>query len=160
MSEESEESWEVAETPDQAIEIFYVTVFEFADIILRLCVEEERIHPRKYNNRIKPSTKIRVVTGLLKIFERERLMQHYVNFVLNWKSYIDEHDDNFFLENDHIYPGAPKEDIEFFRDLWRPQSSFHLTDEEKDNVYEFFDTMLHYCEEWKNMTGFKAKWET
>jgi hypothetical protein len=157
---DSEDDWETVETPAEAITILHTTVFEFTQVILKLCLEDEKKNPRKYANKTKPSVKINVITALLKIFSPERLMQHYVNYVLNWRKYIDNRDDKFFLENDHIYPGAPKEDIEFFRDLWRPKSSFHLNDLEKDSVYEYFDSMIHYCQTWKDMTGFVAKWET
>ena len=160
MSDDSDDSWPEATSPEEAINILSETVFEFADVILNLCLCEEKLHAKKYvNGTIKPSTKIRVMTGLLKIFSKERLIEHYTNYVLNWKSYIDDRNDKFFLENDHIYPKAPKEDIEFFRNLWREESDFHLNPEEKETVYEYFDTMIHYCQEWKNMTGFKAKWQ-
>lgn len=156
-----EEEFEEVETPEEAAEIVHQTVFEFANIILKLCEEEERVHPNKYKNtgKVLPSTKIKFITGLLKVFTKERLVTHYTNYVLNWRKYIDNRKVKIFLENDAIYPGAPKEDIEFFRDLWRPESKFHLGDTEKESVFEYFDTMVHYCQVWKDMTGFVAQWE-
>lgn len=157
----SEEEWEPVETPIEAAKILQDTIFEFAAVILKLCVEEEELHPSKYANKTKPSTKIRVVTILMRVWDNNpgRLAEHYVNYVLNWKKYIDERNDRFFLENDHIYPRAPKEDIEFFRDLWRPNSTFHLNKIEKESVYEYFDIMIHYCQAWKDMSNYKAVWE-
>lgn len=160
MESDSEDSWEETKTPQESIDIFYKTVFEFAGVIRNLCLEEEKLHPKKYaDGRIKPSTKIAVITGLLQLMNKENLTKHYVNYVLSWKSYIDNRDTKIFLENDDIYPGAPKADIEFFRDLWRPTSPFHLDKDEKETVFEYFDIMLHYCNDWKEKTGFVAKWE-
>lgn len=160
-SDSDEEEWDPVETPAEAAEILHRTIFEFARVIYNLCVEDEKVHKKKYEGKLKPSAKIAVVTALLKVWDnnKQRLAEHYVNHVLNWKQQIDERNDRFFLENDHIYPRAPKEDIEFFRNLWRPNSTFHLSPDEKESVYEYFDTMIHYCAEWKNMTGYVASWE-
>jgi len=153
------EEWAHTSSPDESMNIFVKTVFEFADVILKLCLLEEKEHSKKYIDKMKPSIKIRVITQLLKLFDPQKLTIHYVNYVLGWKKYIDTRNDKFFLENDHIYPSASKDDIQFFRDLWRPNSSFHLNKTEKEAVYIYFDTMLHYCEDWKIRTGFVAEWE-
>jgi hypothetical protein len=124
-------------------------------------LEEEKLHPQKYVKKLKPSAKIAVITALMRIWDnnKSRLAEHYVNYVLNWSKYIEDRNDDFFLKNDHIYPRAPKEDIEFFRDLFRPTSTFHLSNVEKESVYEYFDIMIHYCTVWKKMTNYKADWE-
>lgn len=166
-SEDSEElEWTPAETPVKAAEILHSTIFEFANVIHKLCKEDEALHPEKYVGKLLPSAKILVVTALMKCWDnnKERLAEHYVNHVLNWKSYIVKRDTNFFLENKDIYVGfdgrRPRdEDIEFFKDLWRPGSTFALKSAEKETVFGYFDTMLHYCEEWKKMRKYVAIWE-
>lgn len=159
--EEEEEEWAPVNTPAEAATILHRTIFEFASVIYNLCLEDEKLNKKKYEGKSKPSAKIAVVTALMKIWDnnKERLAEHYVNYVLNWKKMIDERNDRFFLENDHIYPRAPKEDIEFFRDLWRPNSTFHLSKDEKESVYEYFDVMIHYCSRWKSMKNYVAVWE-
>lgn len=157
--EDSFEEWEETKNPAESMNIFVKTVFEFSDVILKLCIQEENENPKKYVDKVKPSIKIKVITTLLKLFDPEKLTIHYVNYVLCWKKYIDTRNDKFFLENDHIYPGASKDDIAFFRGLWMPNSSFHLNKQEKEAVYLYFDTMLHYCEDWKIKTKYKASWE-
>jgi hypothetical protein len=156
-----EDEWAQVDTPGEAAEILHSTIFEFANVIYQLCTEDERLHPKKYEGKLKPSAKIAVVTTLMRIWDNNkgRLAEHYVNHVLNWKQMIKDRNDNFFLENDYIYPNAPKEDVEFFRTLWLPNSTFHLSTDEKEVVYEYFDTMIHYCQQWKDMTGYVAKWE-
>lgn len=165
--EESEEiEWTPAESPQKAAEILHATIFEFADVVYGLCKEDEHLHPEKYVGKLLPSAKIFVVTGLMKCWDnnKERLAEHYVNHVLNWKDKIDNREVRFFLENKDIYVSfdgrKPRdEDIEFFKDLWRPNSTFALKPEEKERVFVYFDTMLHYCDEWKKMTGYTAIWE-
>lgn len=161
-AESSYESEVVAESAEEAAEILFETMIEFADVVLNLVKEDEKNYSSKYRKMVvKPSTKIVVITGLLKLFnsKKERLCIHYTDYVLNWKDQIVKRNDKFFLENDHIFPGAPKEDIEFFRDIWRPNSTFALTPNEKEVVFEYFDTMIDFCEQWKEFTGYTAKWE-
>jgi len=160
MDSEDEESWEQVETDTEAAQIFRGTVFDLAGILLNLCLEEEKKHAWKYTNgKTKSSTKILVLKGLLELFASERLCEHYVEFIIIYKQRIDDRDDSFFLENDDIFPGAPPDDIKFFRDLWRPDSDFHLNPNEKESVFEYFDTMLHYCAEWKRLAKYVARWE-
>lgn len=161
MDSDGEIDYEPVTTKDEASDILHQTIFEFAQAVLNLCLQDEKSHPKKYEGKMKPSTKIRVVTVLLQCWDknRNRLSEHYVNYVLGHKQKIDARDDNFFLHNDHIFPGAGKEDIEFFRDLWRPGSTFHLSKVEKESVYEYFDIMMHYCQRWKEITGYVAAWE-
>jgi hypothetical protein len=161
ISDSGEDDWDPVNTPSEAADILHRTIFEFGQVIYQLCLEDEKLNKKKYEGKSKPSVKIAVVTALMKCWDnnRERLAEHYVNVVLNWKEQIIGRNDRFFLENDHIFPRAPKEDIEFFRDLWRPNSTFHLSNDEKESVYEYFDIMIHYCEEWKKMKGYVAEWE-
>ncbi|MFS8159268.1 MAG: hypothetical protein ACMG6E_03480 [Candidatus Roizmanbacteria bacterium] len=154
----SGEEWPACHTAEGAVAIFCETLFAFADSMVDLCQKEEVEHAERYldKNKIKPSTKIILVRGLLELFTHQKLIQHYVNHVLPWKDKIESRNDVFFLENDHIYPNAPKADIEFFRNLWRKNSPFHLNNIEKESVYEYFDAMIHYCEVWKEMAGFTS----
>jgi hypothetical protein len=169
-SEESSEyelEWDPVETSKQAADILHQTIFDFANVVYKLCQQDEHVHPDKYHGmQVLPSVKILVVTGLMKCWDnnRERLAEHYVNCVLNWKKKIAKRKVSFFLENDDIYVGPgnrrpSKEDIEFFRDLWRPSSTFRLNDREKEKTFVYFDTMCHYCEEWKRLTKYVAVWE-
>lgn len=160
-SDSSDEEWPPVKTPQEAVDRVATTVFEFGRVILKLCEEEERINSARYkdSNIIRPSNKIKFVIGLLELFPKEKLVIHYINYVLNWADYIENRNVKIFMENDAIYVGAPKEYIEFFRDLWRPTSKFHLGKVEKESVFDYFDTMIHYCQVWKDMTKYKAKWE-
>jgi hypothetical protein len=171
MESDSDESgeieWQPVDTPAEAATILHASVFEFANVIYKLYKADEASHPNKYLGKLLPSAKIFVITGLLHCWDnnKERLCEHYVNHVLSWRTQIDERDADFFLENNEIYTGPggrkPKpEDIEFFKDLWRPNSTFKLKDEEKEACFVYFDTMLHYCSEWKRMSNYTAIWET
>jgi len=159
--DDSSEEWPAVKTPQEAIDRVATTVFEFGRVILKLCEEEERINSARYKdpNTIRPSNKIKFIIGLLELFPKEKLVIHYINYVLNWAAYIEKRNVRIFMENDAIFVGAPKEYIEFFRDLWRPTSRFHLGKVEKESVFDYFDTMIHYCQVWKDMTGYVAKWE-
>lgn len=164
-SEESEE-WEEVETPEEAAEILHSTMFEFAGAIYKLCLSDEKKNPAKYAGKLLPSAKILVVTVMMKCWDNNkgRLAEHYVNHVLNWKKHIDDRNEDFFLNNTEIYTAfdgrkPPPEDIEFFKDLWRPNSTFALKKDEKETVFTYFDIMLHYCAEWKRMKNYTAIWE-
>jgi hypothetical protein len=164
--EEGEIEWTPVKTPAEAAEILHGTIFEFASVTYNLYLKDEANHPGKYEGKLKPSAKVFVVTALMRCWDnnKERLAEHYVNHVLNWKKYIDGRNADFFLNNNQIYVGfdgrTPKEeDIEFFKDLWRPNSTFALKADEKEQVFVYFDTMLHYAAEWKRLTNYVAIWE-
>lgn len=165
-SSEEEIEWIPVKDPSEAASVLHGTIFEFAGVMYKLYLSDEANHPNKYKGKLLPSAKVFVVTSLMKCWDnnKQRLAEHYVNHVLNWKDHIDERNADFFLENNHIYVGpdgrVPKpEDIEFFKDLWRPNSTFALKPEEKEQVFVYFDTMLHYAAEWKKMTKYVAIWE-
>lgn len=90
---------------------------------------------------------------LMTIFEPQRLIKYYILMVLPMKPWLESRDANFFVKNDHIYPGAPTEDIQFFKDLWLVKGA--LLDEEKDTIWEYFDTLIEIAEDWHEVT----RWE-
>lgn len=114
--ESSEESSEI-EDPAEALKRFHYTLFECADTIQGICESEEEVNAHKYT-KSKMSPFIVMLKVLLQLFNAERLVQHYCRFVLPHKDQIDERDREFFLDNDNIYPGAPKENLKFFKALW------------------------------------------
>ena len=161
QEEDYDDGYEHVDSSVEAADYLHETIFDFAAVILKLCLTDEKKHPKKYEGSPLPSVKIRLITTMMKCWDnnKERLAEHYVNYVLNWRNYIDDRNEDFFLKNDHIYPNAPKADIEFFRDLWRPHSTYHLNKREKESVFEYFDIMIHYCAEWKRLKPYVAEWE-
>lgn len=199
---EDDESSDEIDAPNALIR-FYTTVFECADTILLICQNEEKLNPNRYE-KTKISPFIAMFKTLLSLFSKERLAQHYCKFVLPYRSNIsiDDFDDlsdndklqfeitrrKFFLENDNLYPGAPAENIKFFKDLWidmicgeclkvhygkrstekskcehckkvtekRYNKNFHFSLEEQDIIIEYFDTMLYYCDIWKELTNYQV----
>lgn len=159
--------WPEVKSPSEAAQALHISTFEFADVLYNLYVKDEKLHAPKYVGQlVKPSLKIAVMRTLMHCWDnnKERLAEHYVNHVLNWKKEIKARDVRFFLENNDIYMGPagqkPKpEDIAFFKDIWRPESTFALSDQNKESLFIYFDTLIHFAEEWKRMTKYVARWE-
>lgn len=183
--EDSYEDSSEIEDPDEARRRFIQTVFECAESIQGICEQEEEAKPELYKHK-KISPFIAMFKIILQLFNPERLLQHYCRFVLPFKDKVEKRDKSFFLDNDDIYPGAPAENIKFFKMLWldvvciecgeldnnlvrktkfycqgcdrstkkRPSTHFHFDEDEQDIVIEYFETMLYYCDIWKNLTGY------
>lgn len=91
---------------------------------------------------------------LLKFFEHKasRLMKYYIVILLPMKKWITKRQEKFFLRA-QIFPGAPEEDIKFFRDLWGIEGA--MTPAEKKTSWDYWDTQIEIVEDWLALT----KWE-
>jgi len=90
----------------------------------------------------------KIIFGL---FKPDRLIKYHIALLHPMKPWLDARDIDFFIKNDHIYPGAPEADIKFFKDLWRIDGT--MTDDEKNTIWEFFDTLIEIAEDWQDVTG-------
>lgn len=144
------------------------TIVEFSCFVAAITVdlekqEKEAIKSAKQNNEELPyilwkdsTFKINFAKGLLMhLFKPERLIKYYVLMVLPMKPWLESRDINFFVKNEHIYPGVPQEDIKFFKDLWLEEDA--LTETEKDTCWEFFDTLIEIAEDWHRLTGWEPE---
>jgi len=96
--------------------------------------------------------KINLIGGLLNtMFKPSKLLKYYIVYVLPMKPWLTTRDEKFFLDNDHIYPNAPKEDIVFFKNLWAVEGT--MTPDEKNTIWEFWDTLIEIAEDWQSAIG-------
>ena len=70
------------------------------------------------------------------------------------KKWIDARNELFFLKA-QVFPGAPEEDIKFFRDLWSVKDA--MVDTEKNIIWGYWDTLNGIAEDWQALTGWVAK---
>jgi len=87
---------------------------------------------------------------LLKVFKPSRLMKYYIVFLLPMRKWLKARNENFFLKA-KVFPGAPEEDIKFFRDLWSIDGT--LSREEKDTIWDYWDLQIEIVDDWQQMTG-------
>jgi hypothetical protein len=82
-------------------------------------------------------------------FERlhpERAMDHVVSHVLPWKKHIRARNEQFFLDNKHIFEGLPADRVDYYSTkLAGPD----IDQESRDVMWDFFDTMVALAEEYK-----------
>jgi len=144
------------------------TIVEFSNFVAAITTdleeqEKETIKLAKENKEKLPRViwkdstfKISFTKGLLMhLFKPERLMKYYVIMVLPMKPWLEQRNIDFFVKNEHIYPGAPQEDIQFFKDLWLEEGA--MTDDEKNTCWEFFDTLIEIAEDWHDLTGWSPQ---
>jgi len=91
---------------------------------------------------------------LLKFFESrpDRLMKYYIVILLPMKKWITKRQEKFFLRA-QIFPGAPEEDIKFFRDLWGIEGA--MTTAEKNTSWDYWDTQIEIVEDWLALTNWQ-----
>jgi hypothetical protein len=73
-------------------------------------------------------------------------MDHVIDKVLPWSTEIEKRDDEFFYNHMDIFGKLPKDKVSYFADVWK---SGKLTDEDKDEIWSFFDTFAECAREFK-----------
>lgn len=73
-------------------------------------------------------------------------MKHTIERILPWKPYIDSRDDNFFYKNKKIFGELPEKHVNYVSDLWMSKTLNH---DDKDEIWDFFDTFVAFAEEYK-----------
>lgn len=76
------------------------------------------------------------------------LMTHVIENILPWKDKIENREDNFFYKNEKIFGQLPKDKVNYFSDVWM---SDKLLEEDKDEIWEFFDTFCTCAEEFQKL---------
>lgn len=76
----------------------------------------------------------------------EKTMQHVISRVLPWSKQIKNRDDDFFYNNKHIFGDLPKEKVDYVSKLWK---SDVLDNEDKDEIWQFFEVFVLYAEKFK-----------
>lgn len=129
------------EDSEPTIDDFISTIKEFCDFVIPITKDLESKKKLKSGT---TSTMMVVKVALLTAFKPETLVLHYKNKVLVHKKQIEERNEKFFLENNDLYPGAEKEDINIFKDLWTGNDM--MTKNEKETTWEFFDVLVEIVE--------------
>jgi hypothetical protein len=65
------------------------------------------------------------------------------------KKHLKTRNTDFFIKNKRIYPGAPEEDVAFFKALWSVKGA--MTEKEKATVWKFWDTLIEITEAWQDI---------
>ena len=98
--------------------------------------------------------KIDLVKSLMfEMFPIPRLLKYNVILLLPMKKWIDARHEDFFLKA-QVFPGAPEEDIVFFRNLWAIEGT--MTPNEKDVIWKYWDTQIGIVEDWQKETGWEV----
>lgn len=73
-------------------------------------------------------------------------MKHIIDRVLPWKKYIVARNDNFFYKNKKIFGELPEKHVNYFSDLWVSKT---LDEDDKNEIWDFFDAFIAFGEEYK-----------
>jgi len=110
---------------------------------------------KKGNSKIKPiwqdsTFKIDFISNLLMtLLSSERIIKYYITYVWPMKKHLKTRNTDFFIKNKRIYPGAPEEDVAFFKALWSVKGA--MTEKEKATVWKFWDTLIEITEAWQDI---------
>lgn len=152
-------------TPEELEKAFNTTLLEFGKFVSAITNEleedeEEDIREAEAKAGKPPKRlwedatfKIKFIMNLLTtIFTSKRLIKYYILYVNPLKPWLTEKDERFFIENEYLYPGAPKEDIKFFKLLWTQDV---MSKTEKETIWNYFDVLIEITEDWEDITGWK-----
>jgi hypothetical protein len=92
------------------------------------------------------SSDLTYVKIYLKTFKNNDLMNHVVKKMLPWKPQIEKRKDDFFYKNKEIFGKLPEDKVDYFSDLWKNDG---LGEEDKDEIWDFFDAFIAFAEEYK-----------
>lgn len=76
------------------------------------------------------------------------LMKEVMENVIPWEKQISERKTEFFLNNKNVFKGIPEDRIEYFSSMWKGENS-RLSKQNKDTIWEYFDTMLAIAKAYK-----------
>lgn len=159
----NEDDYDGENTPERAEKALIKTIKRFATYVSSITADleereaDEQAALRKKGKTVPKSIwadstfKIDFTKGLLlKVFKPDRLMKYYIVFLLPMRKWLEGRKEEFFLKA-KVFPGAPEEDIKFFRNLWSIDGT--LSREEKDTIWEYWDTQIEIVDDWQSMTG-------
>ena len=72
-------------------------------------------------------------------FPIKDIMEYIIDKLLPLKSNVDNRDNNFFLENNILFEQLEDNKVNHFKKIW---VSGNLDDEDKDNIWKWFDRFL------------------
>lgn len=165
-NEYSSEDYSSDELPesDELEEAYFQTISEFSDFVAAITtdlekaemgkIEKARVNGEDYGIKLWEDSTFKVTFTkklIFMLFKPERLIKYHLCLLHPLKPWLEARDVNFFLKNEHIYPGAPEEDIKFFKDLWQVEGT--MTKKEKDTIWTYFDTLIEIAEDWQKATG-------
>tara|TARA_R110002072_G_scaffold45565_4_gene126771 strand:- start:71863 stop:72423 length:561 start_codon:yes stop_codon:yes gene_type:complete len=151
---------------DELEQAFITTIGEFSVYVGSITADLETKETERNKARLKAgrnprnrwngsTLKVDVVSELVfTLFTPSRLLMYNVVILFPMKKWIDARNELFFLKA-QVFPGAPEEDIKFFRDLWSVKDA--MVDTEKNIIWGYWDTLNGIAEDWQALTGWVAK---
>lgn len=166
-SESGDEGSREEETPESLERALKLTIAEFSDYVGAIVKdledkEQETIQKLVKRKKTPPtaiwqdaSFKVDFTKGMLmKLFTDERRIKYYVVLLLPMKPWLKKRKEKFFTDV-NLFPGAPEKDVQFFKNLWIIDGT--LTPDEKNTIWEFWDTLTDIADDWQQLTGWKPR---
>lgn len=84
----------------------------------------------------------------LQALGKDKCMKHVIKRILPYKDQIGNRDQKFFEKNKKIFGELPQDRVDYFSDLIINEK---LTKEDKDEIWDFFDTFVTCADEYKKL---------
>jgi len=78
----------------------------------------------------------------------ETLMKGFITWVYPWKNYIEEHNERYFEENDHIFGPLPSDKVEYFK-IKMKDGTFDSDD--KEVIWAYFEVFISLIEKYNKL---------
>ena len=90
-----------------------------------------------------------VVEFFFKRMHSEMVMEHIIKNILPHKTKIDGRNISFFLDNRAIFAGLPADRVGYYSDII--STGERLDDEDRQVIWEYFDTLVALAEAYKKI---------
>jgi hypothetical protein len=133
-------------TKKEALENFMYYYEQYLTSIKNICL---RYKIKTNNNNV--SLEIIKIDVLISISKSDpvKTIDTFIDKVLPYKNKIKNREQNFFLNNNNIYPEKYKQHTEFFKNLWLDNNG--LTNDEKEICFEYFDKFIFHANNYSNL---------
>ena len=78
----------------------------------------------------------------------EKLMKGFIKWVYPWKKYIQDHNEAYFEENDHIFGPLPAERVEHFKVKLKDGT---FDEDDKETIWKYFDVFISLMDQYNKV---------
>lgn len=153
MSEEVEDGFEF-DNIDEGYQALSTTAMELLEYVKNIC--NDNANKKAFEERSEElknlTNRMSVLYVLIEHLENNLLYDCFYSYVYPHKIQIEEMDEKFFLEEDKVFDvveehnkkNLPTKEINLIKDMWKTKGFF--TDEEKNNLWDYFYSLLGIIE--------------
>nr|WQM86779.1 hypothetical protein [Marseillevirus cajuinensis]WRK65251.1 hypothetical protein MarFTME_206 [Marseillevirus futianmevirus] len=89
---------------------------------------------------------VRFVQLFFSVIPEEKLMEHFVKFVLPHADKIHAKNEDFFIKNTDLWKGLPDEKVKMVSEMW---VTGRLDPDDKQMMWDYFECFVELAKSWR-----------